>query len=133
MSLQIKKYMDFALQNVADGRCYPVIVPQDTEPEFPYVIYAMNGMTEQGNKDGVYGDTCLVEVLIFARDVDELETTAQSVRNSMEEAFSTWQAQEEVPFYVDCQEMSAGAEDYSLDHDGYFLPLNYTIETSKPL
>lgn len=138
MSLQIGSYIAFALSEdnsselyeAVEGRVYPVIVPMDEDPDFPYIVFASNGMQEASTKDGIYGDTVEEEILVFARDLDTLEATAQLVRDAMTSAWSAWNATDGIDFEIEDQSFRAGAEDYDLVHDGYFVTLNYSIETT---
>lgn len=138
MSLLIGQYIKFALSEdqaselneAVDGRVYAVVAPLDAEVEMPYIVFASNGMSEASTKDGIFGDTVNEEILIFARDIDELENVAQLVRDAMTAAFSAWNSESDIDFTIEDQTMSAGPEDFDLAHDGYYIALNYSIETT---
>ena len=134
----IGEYMEFALKRDAElvelsgGRIWPVIAPEEMEGAYPYVIYAMDGMEEASTKDGIYGDTVREEILVCGRSVAEVENVADAVRRAMERALPAWNDEsDERPFLVQDQTFRAGAEDFDLNHDGFFLPLNYVIETER--
>ncbi|MCD8206988.1 MAG: DUF3168 domain-containing protein [Bacteroidales bacterium] len=136
MSLLIGLYMKEALGGsdrlaaMTGGRIYPVIAPLDGPAGFPYIVFASDGMEEASDKDGLHSDTQTVEVMCYGKDIDQTEAVAEAVRRAMAKAWPEWNGRDDVPFEIADQGMRASAEDYDLNHDGYYLPLVFTIETA---
>lgn len=146
MSLRIGKYMRFALmtddrvRRLTQGRVFPVLAPQTGETPLPYVVFAMDSMTEASTKDGLAYDTTLESVIVAGRTLDEVERLADCVRLAFMRAWPLWnrdpdlnevEGDKEPPFWIADQTLSAGQEDYDVQRDAYFMTLSLTIETDK--
>lgn len=135
MSLKIGKYIksalgDDAVQAVVAGRVFPVIAPMDRPPMTPYIVFASNGLDETSTKDGLAYDTVTEEILVFGKTLDQVEELADLVRDAMFKAWRKWN-KEGSDFEIQDQTMRAQSEDFDLSHDGFYIPLIYTIETAK--
>jgi hypothetical protein len=73
------------LQDLVDGRCYPLVMPQS--PSYPSIVYARQASTPQYRLEGGASLTQVrMEVVCFARTYDEAKSLAEDIRAAMEGA-----------------------------------------------
>lgn len=133
MSLMIGLHIAHALTTNEEltkrigNRVFPILYPIKSQPQYPYIVYASNGVEPEATKEcNADQDEGTAEITICAKTYKELVEVANLARYALNHPDNV----EYEDFNVDDWDISSGNEDYDLGADCFFVTLNYQFVTT---